>query len=258
MLPAPEDPSHKHQVGITNAQEKNADAWIAAQTALMNAKFLAKEYAEAARMALEITAKSKGELRDTFVRHGVSVLHLDHEAFGIYQIIEPSYDLHVDGMTPDVLAAAEEFGSRHAQEAVLIARKLQEGETDPAERLGLVVVLREDIKIEEAIEIVEVVRDCGFTGATFVLKRGEVSIYHTDDLGMTREQFKKAADFVAARLQAKYTQAQYTVAPYLVLMPSYLCQNYEHRKIRPTVRRRVERRDRGERHAPQARSLDVA
>jgi hypothetical protein len=64
-------------------------------------------------------------------------VYLDHEAFGIYGMIEPSYDLRVEGSTPVVLAAATEFGKRHAQEAVLIARQLDEGETDPAECLEI-------------------------------------------------------------------------------------------------------------------------
>src|ERR1700730_1233135 len=159
MSPA-EQPSHEHQVGITNAQEQNPDVEIRRLTAAMNALFAAKQYAEAARIALSITALSKYELRETFERNGVTILHLDHEAFGIYAgVIEPSYDLRVDGRTPEVLAAATEFGARHAQEAVLIARKLPEGETDPAERLGLSIVLNTAMTIEEAVDIVETVRD---------------------------------------------------------------------------------------------------
>jgi hypothetical protein len=39
--------------------------------------------------------------------------------FGIYEgQIEPTYDVHVDGRTDNVLAAASEFGRRHVQEMV--------------------------------------------------------------------------------------------------------------------------------------------
>jgi hypothetical protein len=200
-----DQPSHEHQVGITNAHEQNPDAEIRRLTAAMNTLFAAKQYAEAARIALSITALSKDELRETFGRHGVTILHLDHEAFGIYAgVIEPSYDLRVDGRTPEVLAAATEFGARHAQEAVLIARTLPEGETDPAERLGL-----------------SIVRDCGFQGATFAPKRaGEVSIYHTDDLGMTREQFDGAGRQVARALRAGYPHLRLNVQKFIIQMPT--------------------------------------
>jgi hypothetical protein len=72
---------------------------------------------------------------------------LDHEAFGIYAgQIEPTYDVHVDGRTDDVLAAASEFGRRHAQEMVLIAKKIREGESDPNERIGLTPKAEERIR----------------------------------------------------------------------------------------------------------------
>src|SRR5437764_457264 len=121
-----EQPSDEHQVGITNAQEENPDAVIASLTRQMNAHFAAGQFSEAAALALQITARSRDELADTFVRHGVTVLHLDHEAFGIYEgRIEPTYDVHVEGPAAAVLAAAAEFGKRHAQETILIARKLR-------------------------------------------------------------------------------------------------------------------------------------
>src|ERR1700689_2249829 len=107
-MSAADAPSHEHQVGITNAQEHNPDAEIRRLTAEMNALFAATQYAEAARIALSITTLSKDELRDTFERHGVTILHLDHEAFGIYRLISPSYDLRVNGTTPAVLGAATE------------------------------------------------------------------------------------------------------------------------------------------------------
>jgi hypothetical protein len=135
-----DQPSDENQVGITNAQEKNPDTIIADLTKQMNAHFAAGQYSEAAALALQITERSKDELRETFVRHGVTVLHLDHEAFGIYEgQIEPTYDVHVEGPTLAVLAAAAEFGARHAQEMILIDRKLKEGEHDPEARLGLTI-----------------------------------------------------------------------------------------------------------------------
>ncbi|HVA46744.1 MAG TPA: hypothetical protein VNH11_10305 [Pirellulales bacterium] len=120
-----DQPSDEHQVGITNAQENNPDATIADLTRRMNGRFAAGEYAEAADLALQITALSKDELRQAFEQYEVRVLYLDHEAFGIYaDQIEPTYDTLVDGPTPAVLAAATEFGKRHAQEMVLIAKKV--------------------------------------------------------------------------------------------------------------------------------------
>jgi hypothetical protein len=215
-----DEPSHEHQVGITNAQENNPDAEIRRLTAEMNAHFAANQYAEAARVALSITVLSKDELRDTFERHGVTILHLDHEAFGIYRVIEPSYDLRVDGPTSAVISAAKEFGRRHAQEAVLIACKLAAGETDPAERLGITIVLNTTITIVEAVEIVETVRDCGFQGATFLPKRaGEVAIYHTDDLGMTTDQFEAAGRQVAMALFADYPKMRLDIRKFIIQMP---------------------------------------
>ena len=46
------------------------------------------------------------------------------------------------------MAAAAEFGRRHAQEMILIAKKLREGEVDPAQRLGLTIVLNAAITVE--------------------------------------------------------------------------------------------------------------
>ena len=150
----------------------------------------------------------------------MKVLHLDHEAFGIYTVIEPSYDLLVDGATPDVLAAAMEFGKRHAQEAVLIARKLKDGESDPAERLGLILTLHVAVASTEAGSY------SGGGSSPWLFrsnlrapKRSEVSIYHTDDLGMTKEQFEKAADLLVELLRAEYPQLSQVMQPYLLLMP---------------------------------------
>src|ERR1051325_3242786 len=177
-------PSEEHQVGVTNAQQNNPDQTIAELTRRMNAAFDEVRYAEAGRIALEIAALSRDELLATFERHGVTVLHLDHEAFGIYEgQIEPTYDVHVDGRTDEVVAAALEFGRRHAQEMVLIAKEVREGETSPDDRLGLTILLNATFTVEEAIEIAAVVRSCGFSGATFAPKgNGTVAIYHTENL----------------------------------------------------------------------------
>ena len=213
------EPAHEHQVGITNAQENNPNPDLAELTREMNALFSAKQYAEAARIALSITALSKDELRGIFEQHGVKILHLDHEAFGIYAgVIEPSYDLSVDGETPLVLAAATEFGKRHVQEAILIARKSQEGESDPAERLGLSLALHAPISAEEAVVIAAMVQASGFKGATFVPKRGEVVIYHTDDLGMTPEQFDVAATSLIEKAKTGYLRLTAMSQKYIIQM----------------------------------------
>jgi len=215
-----DQPTHEHQVGITNAQEKNPDRTIADLTADMNARFEAGDYAEAARIALEITARSKDELAATFQQHGVSVLHLDHEAFGIYEgQIEPSYDVLVDGRTDDVLSAAREFGAHHAQEMVLIARKLHEGETDPEQRLAVTITLNEEIGVEVAVEIADVVRDCGFKGATFAPKRnGTIVIYHTENLEMSPEAFQQHAVQLSNELKKRYKQLRYRETFHILIL----------------------------------------
>lgn len=220
MSPA-DQPSERHQVGVTNAQEKNPDAVIADLTKQMNVRFAAGEFGEAAHLALQITARSKDELRDTFVRYGVAVLHLDHEAFGIYErLIEPTYDVHVEGTTTAVLAAAAEFGKHHAQEMILIVRNLKEGERDPAERLGLTILLGAQITLEEAVEITALVQDHGFKGATFAPKRqGTVAIYHTDNLGMTPAEFQDAATGLLEELRQDYPALNFDVQKYFIHMP---------------------------------------
>jgi hypothetical protein len=217
----PEQPPDEHQVGITNAQVNNPDSVIAEFTKQMNAHFAAEQYSEAAAIALRITERSREELRETFDRHGVNVLHLDHEAFGIYEDqIEPAYDVHVEGSGAAVLAAAEEFGRRHAQEMILIARKLRKGEDDPAERLGLTIMLNAEISIDEAVEVVSIAKDCGFKGATFAPKRnGSMAVYHTDNLGMTVETFQSAADSLVELLKDIYPDLQFGVQKYFVHMP---------------------------------------
>ena len=188
----------------------------------MNCHFAAGEYAEAADFALQITALSKDELRQAFESHGVRVLYLDHEAFGIYAgQIEPTYDILVDGPTQEVLAAATEFGKRHAQEMVLIAKKVKEGESDPNERMGVTIALHEDIRVEVAVEIADLVRDSGFAGATFAPKReGEVAIYHTDSLGMTGEQFAAAASALIGELKKRYSGLTFGMHKFIIHMPS--------------------------------------
>src|ERR1043166_5145719 len=181
MSPA-DQPSEEHQVGVTNAQENNPDATIADLTRRMNTEFTAGQYAEAGRTAFEITALSRDELRATFERHYVTVLHLDHEAFGIYEgQIEPTYAGHVDGGREDVLAAAMEFGRRHAQEMVLIAKESRAGDSANDERLGLTILLNETFTIEAALEITATVRSWGFTGATFAPRAHTVAIYRSEE-----------------------------------------------------------------------------
>ena len=220
-MPSPSQPPEEHQVGVTSAQEKNPDPVIADLTGRMNAEFQAGRYTDAGRLALEITAHSKDELAATFQRHGVTVLHLDHEAFGIYAgQLEPAYDVHVDGRTDDVMAAASEFGRRHAQEMVLIAKKLKPGESDVAARLGLTVTLRAAIPVEEAVVVAELVKACGFQGATFAPKRdGEVAIYHTDTLDMTAEEFVTAAAKLVQELKKRYSQLTTGMQKFLIQMP---------------------------------------
>jgi hypothetical protein len=151
----------------------------------------------------------------------VVVLHLDHEAFGIYEgQIEPTYDVHVEGPTSAVLAAAGEFGKHHAREMILIARKLREGERDPAERLGLIILLNTLITLGEAVEITALVQDHGFKGATFAPKRhGTVAIYHTDNLGMTAAEFQDAATLLLDELKQEYSALQFNVQKFLIHMP---------------------------------------
>jgi len=81
-------------------------------------------------------------------------------------------------------------------------------------------VLNTTITIEEAVEIVETVRDCGFQGATFVPKRaGEVAIYHTDHLEMTTEQFEAAGRQVARALLTDYPKMRLDVRKFIIQMP---------------------------------------
>ena len=91
---------------------------------------------------------------------------------------------------------------------------------NPAERLGLSITLRTAISADEAVLIAELVQACGFKGATFLPKRdGEVFIYQTDDLEMTREEFAKTASALVTRLRVRYSQALDKLQPYLLHMP---------------------------------------
>jgi hypothetical protein len=108
----------------------------------------------------------------------------------------------------------------HAQEMILVARKLREGEEDPAERLGLTIVLDAEITLSEAVEVAAVVRDCGFKGATFAPKRkGTVAVYHTDDLGMSADQFEETAIILLEELKQDYPALNFDVQKYLIQMP---------------------------------------
>lgn len=187
----------------------------------MNARFAVGGYAEAADLALQITASSKDELRRAFEQHGVDVLYLDHEAFGIYAgQIEPTYDLLVDGPTSGVLAAAAQFGKRHAQEMVLIAKKWRGPDDDPVGRLGLTITLGEPPTAREAVRIADVARACGFLGATFAPnRRGSLVVYHTDTLGLTEDEFESAAILLIDALIQGYPDLQFQVEKFIIHMP---------------------------------------
>src|SRR5260370_37591430 len=105
--------------------------------------------------------------------------------------MEPTYDVQVDGRSEDVLAATSEFGNRHAQEMVLVARKVREGESDPNERIGLTIMLDAKFTVPEAVRLAELIRQIGFAGATFSPKgQGTILVYHTDALRMTPQDFE--------------------------------------------------------------------
>src|SRR5260370_4826584 len=81
--------------------------------------------------------------------------------------MEPTYDVQVDGRSEDVLAATSEFGNRHAQEMVLVARKVREGESDPNERIGLTIMLDAKFTVPEAVRLAGPILRIRFAGATF-------------------------------------------------------------------------------------------
>lgn len=194
---------------------------IAEMTCRMNALFARQRFSEATEIALQITAMSKDELRVTFERHGVDVKHLDHEAFGIYcGQMEPSYDVHVEGATSCVLAAAKEFGKKHIQEMVLITRRMLEGEAEPNQRMGLVITLNAHISLDEAVFIAEAVQSHGIAGATFAPNRnGEITIYHTKILNMTDEEFISSAMAITDKLRKLYPQLTSSIQSFIIHMP---------------------------------------
>lgn len=214
-----EHKTHQHQVGITNSQEKNPDNVIADFTRRMKMLFKAGQYAEAVCIAMQITAISKDDLRKTFECHDVDVKRLDHEVFGIYRgELEPSYDILVEGNTDSIQEAAEEFGKRHKQEMILIARKSYEGEKDPRQGLGLTITLNEKIDIETAVEIAELVRNIGFQGATFVPKgNGTIIIYNAKNLGLSPDTFQRYAEKLLEKLIKRYNNLSYDVQQYILI-----------------------------------------
>jgi hypothetical protein len=54
------------------------------------------------------------------------------------------------------------------KEAILVARKVREGETDPADKLGLSISLGAAVSAPETALIAELVKTCGFKGATWL------------------------------------------------------------------------------------------
>ena len=141
--------------------------------------------------------------------------------FGIYAgQFEPTYDLFVDGRSDDVLAAASEFGKRHAQEMILVARKVRDGENDPNERNGLTITLSANVTLPEAVRLAEIVRLLGFAGATFSPKgRGTILIYHTDTLRMTPQEFEDTSRAIQAELLQDYPDMKFSMQRFVIYMP---------------------------------------
>jgi hypothetical protein len=84
----------------------------------------------------------------------------------------------------------------------------------------LTVVLNATFIVEEALEIAEVVRARGFKGATFAPKRnGTVTIYHTENLGITADEFQNAALALVQELERDYPRLTFGVSKYLIQMP---------------------------------------
>ncbi len=87
--------------------------------------------------------------------------------------------------------------------------------------MGLTVTLNAPVNIDEAVRIAEAVRKEGFAGATFLPKmRGTLTIYHTDDLGMTPDRFQDAATVVLEQLIGAYPELSFEVERYIIQMPS--------------------------------------
>lgn len=208
----------KHQVGVTNAQENNSDAKIARLTVWMREAYKSGNYEEAASTALAITELSKDDLRNVFESKGIKIIHLDHEAFGIYQgKFEPAYDLLVEGNTVDIVDAAREFGEKHAQQAVLVAKLLRIGEHAEDARPGLTLITGNVIAAREAVGISELLGKFGFSGATFSPKRqGAIIIYQTDDLEMNKSQFEQASKDLITELLLDYPGMVFRIREYIV------------------------------------------
>jgi hypothetical protein len=97
---------------------------------------------------------------------------------------------------------------------------VREGEHDPAERLGLTILLNAQITLDEAVEVAALVQNRGFKGATFAPKRqGTVAIYHTDNLGMTAAEFQDAATNLLEELIQDYPALNFDVQKYFIHMP---------------------------------------
>lgn len=213
-----EEPQAHHQVGITNAQKDNPNAELSRLTEEMNTAFEVRDYSRAARLALSITSVSKEDLRTDFESQGVKILRLDHEAFGIYQgKFEPAYDLLVKGETSKIIVAAKKFGLKHAQQAILVARVLEEKTHEEGEQLGTTITLGTVIKPAEAVRVSDFLRKFGFMGATFSpLRQGTIVIYHSPDLGMNRVEFEAISKELAEKLTDDYPDSKYEIGFYML------------------------------------------
>jgi len=119
----------------------------------------------------------------------------------------------------NVWAAAAEFANRHAQEMVLIARKVREGESDPNERIGLTITLAASFTVLEAVRLAELIREVGFPGATFSPKgQGTIVVYHTDTLEMTPQAFEDTALVLLEELSEEYPQLNFSIQRFVICM----------------------------------------
>lgn len=209
-----------HHVGITNAQENNPQATLANLYNRMQQAYQNEKFSEAGKLALQITEFSKPELAMLFHKYCVKIEHLEHETIGIFEgVIEPAYDVLVDGDTKAIVAAANEFCKRHAQKAFLVVQRLKTETHQPDEaRLGLTITLNEKISMDIAVEIASLIKDCCLKGATFPLKgRGTIIIYHTDDLGLSEDDFQMYVRMLLYKLKQRYKNLQYQEANYIII-----------------------------------------
>lgn len=206
----------RHHVGITNAQEANPDPWIAEQTREVNRLLNENLFNEAVDCASEITRRSVGELKSLFQSHGVTVEKLDCDCFGIFEgTVEPSYGIVVTGRTSDVVAAAEEFGRRHAQQAVLVASETGAAEAGPNSRASMAVCLNQPVSLKEAVRITVLLeRSFGLRGETFNVSESVLAIYHTENLGMTSSEFDSACFKAASELRHAYKSLKTVMGKY--------------------------------------------